>query len=503
MKRIILFGCSGMLGNYVYYMLCADYIVYCFARQDFDIESQKWAELETRIVGLLDTGDVIINCAGVIPQKCSDPEANIIVNTLFPQILAKICARHDLQLIHITTDCVYSGEKGDYVETDWPDANSLYGMTKAAGEPDDACVIRTSIIGEEISGRAGLLEWVLSCRDCPESGTIRGYTNHWWNGVTCLTLARYIKEKILDGGDFWRGTRHLYTTEPVNKYALCSMISSLYKLGITIETHQTSKSINRTLRGEIPVRIPIRAQLEEQQRFNIRARADSRSLFSVASTLDPIRYFVIHNLEPERRARLLRDFKQYGVDHNYVKWMLHPNAADLTDAFIAQNTQDGRSLYPYESKYPLRTGQIACTYKHYLALKDIVARSYPYAVVIEDNMGLTANVPALVRRYLRELPAEWSILFDNTLLEYIEGKTSDDRLVYPKTNKVTAQCRGGSKGAAFYLVSQNTARALKDAFLPIGEVSDHWYNYLFRALNIQTHWIHPPQVYVAPHISTA
>jgi dTDP-4-dehydrorhamnose reductase len=231
MTNILLFGCSGMLGRYVLNVLKNDYNVICIKRENYDIEKDSWIKLYSIVNEFLKENDIIINCAGIIPQKYSHDNLNtyIKVNTLFPHKLNEISVENKFKFIHITTDCVYDGSKGKYSENDIHTTKNIYGIIKSLGEPEETTIIRTSIIGEEFSHKKSFLEWVKSNSNCK----IKGYTNHFWNGVTCLTLANLIKYMI-DDKIFWKGVKHIYSSNSVSKYELCNIIKHVYKLNIDI-----------------------------------------------------------------------------------------------------------------------------------------------------------------------------------------------------------------------------------------------------------------------------
>jgi dTDP-4-dehydrorhamnose reductase len=242
--KIYLFGSTGMLGGYVFNVLKNTYNTICINRDIFDINNDSWEKLEIILEKNLNKNDIIINCAGIIPQKT--PVTNyreyIRVNTLFPHKLNEIANLLKLKFIHITTDCVYDGLKGNYTELDNHTSTNIYGISKSLGEPHDSTIIRTSIIGEEITGKKSLLEWVKSNKN----GKINGYKNHYWNGVTCLTLAKIINE-IIDKNLFWKGVKHIYSPDVVSKYELCCFINKIYNLNIMITEIDDKESKNMTL----------------------------------------------------------------------------------------------------------------------------------------------------------------------------------------------------------------------------------------------------------------
>ena len=264
--NIILFGATGMLGRYVYYNLKETYSVICIKREQFDIENDAWSKLENLLCDNLKynikENDIIINCAGIIPQKYKNDhfKTYIRVNTLFPHKLNEISKKIKCKFIHITTDCVFDGLKGNYSVNDSHSAKDIYGISKSQGEPEHATIIRTSIIGEEIYGKRSLIEWVKSNKD----GSIKGYTNHYWNGVTCFELAKYI-ERVIYNNNFWLGVRHICSPNIVTKYELCCYINEIYKLNINIEKYEDSISKNMTLCGKDISENTIFDQIKNQQ----------------------------------------------------------------------------------------------------------------------------------------------------------------------------------------------------------------------------------------------
>jgi dTDP-4-dehydrorhamnose reductase len=244
--KVVLFGATGMLGRYVHIVLKDNYEIYCISRDKYDIENDSWKKLEDILNKCLHENDVIINCAGIIPQKYKNDnfKSYIRVNTLFPHKLNEISKKNSYKFIHITTDCVYDGSKGNYSVNDVHSAKDIYGISKSLGEPEEATIIRTSIIGEELNGKKSLIEWVKS----QKNGKINGYANHYWNGVTCFELAKYIKN-ILDNNTFWNGLKHICSPNIVTKYELCCYINEIYELNINIEKYEDSISKNMTLSG--------------------------------------------------------------------------------------------------------------------------------------------------------------------------------------------------------------------------------------------------------------
>ena len=267
--KIILFGSSGMLGRYVHTFLSKTHTVICVNRYDFDIGEDIWSNLNTIITNVLDKNDVIVNCAGIIPQKYKNDDytSYLRVNTLFPHKINEISQRNYYKFIHITTDCVFDGLKGNYTDSDKHTATSIYGVSKSLGEPAEATIIRTSIIGEELNGKKSLIEWLINNKN----KQINGFTNHYWNGVTCLSLARIIKQ-IITEDLFWIGVKHIVSPDIVTKYDLCKFVNDIYELNIDIIPTSDTINKNMTLHHSDAVRFEIDSvytQLINQKKYNI------------------------------------------------------------------------------------------------------------------------------------------------------------------------------------------------------------------------------------------
>lgn len=189
--------------------------------------------------------DYVINCIGVIKQlsKANDPLAVLPINSLFPHRLAKICALLNTKLIHISTDCVFSGTKEDkYTEADFSDAKDLYGKSKFIGEINhlpDVITLRTSIIGHELSSNYSLVDWFLS-----QKNKVQGYMNAIYSGLPTIELARVIHDFVIPNPEL--GGLYHVASEAINKFELLKLIAEVYNKTITIEPEWTIK-INRSL----------------------------------------------------------------------------------------------------------------------------------------------------------------------------------------------------------------------------------------------------------------
>ena len=201
--------------------------------------------------------DFIINCVGILNAFAEDnPNQAILVNAYFPHFLESITKKSSLRIIHLSTDCVFSGSKGDYIETDPKDGDGFYGQSKALGELDNDkdLTIRTSIIGPDLKQDGiGLFNWIIN-----QEGVINGFSNAYWSGVTTIQLAKSIIEFILQN-DPPVGVVHLTNNEKISKYELLKIIQQVFKLAhvkvVESKEHKTDKSIVNN-RKELQLKIP-------------------------------------------------------------------------------------------------------------------------------------------------------------------------------------------------------------------------------------------------------
>lgn len=187
--------------------------------------------------------DVVVNCAGLTKHKpeAEDPLVSIPINTLMPHRLAGLCKLVGARLIHVSTDCVFSGAKGGYSEADQADALDVYGKSKALGEVvyPHAITLRTSTIGHEFQTRYGLLEWFLS-----QEGHCRGYNRAVFSGLPTVVFAQVIRDVVIPHAEL-SGLYHV-AAQAINKYDLLKLIAEIYSKQIEIEQDSTF-SIDRSL----------------------------------------------------------------------------------------------------------------------------------------------------------------------------------------------------------------------------------------------------------------
>jgi dTDP-4-dehydrorhamnose reductase len=266
MSSIAVIGSGGMLGLAVaeHFRRRGDRVV-ALSRAEYDIARDPLERLER----LLDGCTAAVNCAGVIkPRIAGTPIEDVLkVNAIFPRNLAKLCDRAGRPLVHVTTDCVYSGRKGRYTEDDPFDAEDVYGLSKNAGDAADCMVLRTSIIGEERGQQRSLLEWARGQAGRP----VNGFTNHRWNGVTTLHLAEIVAQ-ILDEQRFRKGLFHVHSPQIVTKLELLELIDAAYELKLQIQPAAAPEPCDRSLASihrlsaEVAVK-PLARQLAELRRF--------------------------------------------------------------------------------------------------------------------------------------------------------------------------------------------------------------------------------------------
>jgi dTDP-4-dehydrorhamnose reductase len=256
--KVFIFGSNGMLGTYLVNYLKNVFEVVPITRSDVDL-NDDFSLITNKYH--FDHTDIIINSAGVIKQRNFKHSELIKVNSLFPHFLSTI----GCNVIHITTDCVFSGKIGSYDEDSLHDCLDDYGKSKSLGECYDLTTIRTSIIGEEIYNKKSLVEWVKSSKN----SKISGYLNHFWNGVTCLELSKQI-EIIINSNQYWKGVRHYHSPNTVSKYELVSCINKIYELN-NIVNPVMAEYCDRSLKTiyDRPIKKSIEDQILEMKEFNI------------------------------------------------------------------------------------------------------------------------------------------------------------------------------------------------------------------------------------------
>ncbi|NLB79124.1 MAG: SDR family oxidoreductase [Clostridiaceae bacterium] len=260
MKRIIVLGAAGMAGHMIslYLKTINNYHVIdvCHTYKPFPnsiiLDIHDLLNVESLIKN--EKPDIIINCIGILNKGIDKkiPDA-IFVNSYFPKWLEKFCINESTKIIHISTDCVFSGKTGGHTETAIPDGSDPYARTKVLGEIINKkdLTIRTSIIGPELKQEGiGLFHWFLN-----QKGDISGYSKVYWTGVTTLQLAICIDTMIRLN---LSGLYHLVPSAPINKYELLCIIKEVFCKEIRINKDYNVKC-SRTLvdtRNELPEGLP-------------------------------------------------------------------------------------------------------------------------------------------------------------------------------------------------------------------------------------------------------
>jgi len=259
--KVLVLGASGMIGSAMISVLSdlSDYEVWGTVRDEKvkkffsssisnNLKINVNLEKNDILLKMLKqiSPDVIINCAGLTKHKMEvdDPLITIPINTLMPHRLAKLCNLIGARLIHISTDCVFSGEKGEYLESDFADAKDLYGKSKALGEINypNAITLRTSTIGHELNSAYGLLEWFLS-----KEKRCNGYSRVIFSGVPTIVLAQIIGDVVIPNKAL-SGTYHV-SSKPINKYELLKLIAKVYGKSIQI-IEDDSLVLDRSLNSD-------------------------------------------------------------------------------------------------------------------------------------------------------------------------------------------------------------------------------------------------------------
>lgn len=268
-KNVMVLGVSGMLGSIVLDVLSRDlnFKVTATLREENDELKEKYPPVEWKILDaekaniediskVIDGADWIINCIGIIKPYIHDDNAQEIeraikINSLFPYLLAKAAEKNKVKVIQIATDCVYSGEKGKYLESDSHDALDVYGKTKSLGEvySNNVYHLRCSIIGPELKNHLSLMDWFLGQ---PQKSQVNGFINHQWNGVTTLHFAKLCLGIIKNNFKI-NHSQHIMPSDIITKSDLLKCLTeNFHRQDITINPVEAPKVIDRTLSTENP-----------------------------------------------------------------------------------------------------------------------------------------------------------------------------------------------------------------------------------------------------------
>ncbi|MDX1472408.1 MAG: SDR family oxidoreductase [Flavobacteriaceae bacterium] len=284
-KKVMILGSTGMLGHQVFYRLKEEnYGI-------VDVSFRNKLRPETIILNLHNKDQVeelikkekpqyIINCVGVLIKGANDNPANAIyLNSYLPHFLAQVCDELNSKLVHISTDCVFSGKKGCYVESDEKDGKDIYAKTKALGEVENSrhLTLRTSIIGPELKQNGeGLFHWFMS-----QKGETNGFTKVIWSGVTTSELANVVVTSLEQN---LSGLYHVTNGQPINKYELLRLFQEHTGKDVKItavEGKQVDKSFMDT-RKELKKTIPSYSQMIEEMVSFMKSHPDLYENYNLA-----------------------------------------------------------------------------------------------------------------------------------------------------------------------------------------------------------------------------
>ena len=259
--KVLVLGASGMIGSAMFRVLSQnnEWDVWATLRAD---ASKRFFEetLADKLIAGVDVEkhdalvrvfahlrpDVVVNCIGLTKhhKTADDPILAIPVNTLLPHRLAELCAIGRSRLVHISTDCVFSGARGSYTEGDPADANDVYGKAKFLGEVNysHAITLRTSTIGHELHSAYGLLEWFLS-----QQGSCKGFSRAIFSGLPNTEFARVVRDLVITRPDL-HGLYHV-GADPIAKFELLKLIATVYGKQIDI-VQDDEFMIDRSLNSE-------------------------------------------------------------------------------------------------------------------------------------------------------------------------------------------------------------------------------------------------------------
>ncbi|HWQ43177.1 MAG TPA: SDR family oxidoreductase [Desulfosporosinus sp.] len=259
MKKVLILGGSGMLGHTLFRYLSGDSSLDVLATVRSSKELSGWLPTDRlnkvrRDIDIHQTDslvkvfdevkpDFVVNCIGIIKQvpEAQDPLVAISTNALLPHRIAMLCSAVGARMIHISSDCVFDGEKGGYLEDDFSNATDLYGRTKFLGEVAYShCVtLRTSIIGHELKGNYGLVGWFLSKEE-----KVHGFRKVIYSGFSTVELSRIIHDYVIPNPEI-SGLYHV-SSNPISKYELLKLIAVQYGKKIVIEPEDSFR-LDRSL----------------------------------------------------------------------------------------------------------------------------------------------------------------------------------------------------------------------------------------------------------------
>lgn len=246
--RFLVLGASGMAGHLISIYLKEnghDVVGYCRRTVPFIEFIKGDVKNVQRLKNVIETGnyDVVVNAVGILNQFAeSDKESAAFLNGYLPHLLAKLTEKMNTRIIHMSTDCVFSGKNAPYTESSFRDGETFYDRSKALGELDDEknLTLRNSIVGPDINENGiGLFNWFMK-----QNGEINGYTNAMWTGMTTLQLAKTIEAAALSNA---HGLVNMVYKENISKYELLKLFNRYLRNDEIIIEPYGSFSLDKTL----------------------------------------------------------------------------------------------------------------------------------------------------------------------------------------------------------------------------------------------------------------
>jgi dTDP-4-dehydrorhamnose reductase len=257
MGRMVILGATGMLGSAFLSLKKDTRVPIVLSGRSVGLADGDWFQFDAlSSISTLDflhltDEDLVVNCIGLIKSRIDEKRKETVkdaieINSLFPHRLGELADRQGFKVLQIATDCVYSGQFGNYDEESSHDALDVYGKTKSLGEvrSDNFMNLRVSIIGPELNNHTSLFDWV---KGQPHGATVTGFQDHIWNGISTHNFAR-IALGIKSNELFKPGTHHLVPANKVSKYELIQMIAErLGRDDVRIERGESGHRIDRSL----------------------------------------------------------------------------------------------------------------------------------------------------------------------------------------------------------------------------------------------------------------
>jgi dTDP-4-dehydrorhamnose reductase len=250
MKKVLVIGIKGMAGHVLFKSLpqLGNYDLYGIARnfestdKTFNLDVSNVEELKK----IIDSNfDIIINCIGILNKDAEDnPDKAIWFNSYFPHLLESLTKNTKTKVISISTDCVFSGKKGNYTESDVRDGEGFYAMSKAMGEIENEkdLTIRTSIIGPELNNNGiGLFHWFMKQRE-----GVNGYSQAFWSGITTIELAKVIHQAILQD---IKGLIIVAGKNKIDKYSLLKLFNKVFRNDSLIVSENSKYKVDKSMQS--------------------------------------------------------------------------------------------------------------------------------------------------------------------------------------------------------------------------------------------------------------